>query len=232
MKVLDLGSGAGDVALLLAERVGPEGRVVGIDMNASILDTARRRVHAAGWANVELHTGDVRHLTLPTDFDAVVGRWILMYLDDPADVLRHALAHVHAGGVVAFLESQDLTKPVSTYPTAPLHEELARWMTPPPGLFGPAVDMGLRLPRAFTDAGLPIPQLRLDAPVGGGPDWPGYTYVAESVRSLLPRLEAVGAVSTADVDVDTLAARLRDETVARSAVQVLPAVIGAWARRS
>jgi ribosomal protein S18 acetylase RimI-like enzyme/SAM-dependent methyltransferase len=231
MKVLDLGSGAGDVALLVAELVGPEGSVVGVEMNASILDTARRRVRAAGWANVEFHTGDVRHLTLPTDFDAVVGRWILMYLDDPADLLRHALAHLHAGGVVAFIESQDLTKPVWTYPATPLHEELMGWMTPPPGALGPAVDMGLRLPRTFTDAGLPIPQLRLEAPVGGGPDWPGYTFVAESVRSLLPRLEAVGAVTAAEVDVDTLAARLRDETVARSAIQALPAVIGAWARR-
>jgi hypothetical protein len=120
---------------------------------------------------------------------------------------------------------------VSTHPPTPLHEQLVRWMTPPPGVLGPAVDMGLRLPRTFTDAGLPIPQLRLDAPIGGGPDWPGYIYLAESVRSLLPRLEAVGAVSAADVDVDTLAGRLCEEVVERAAIQVLPAVIGAWARR-
>ncbi len=231
MKVLDLGSGAGDVAMLLAELVGPEGHVVGVDMNASILDTARRRVRAAGWANVELHTGDVRHLTLPTDFDAVVGRWILMYLDEPADALRHALAHVRAGGVAAFLESEDLTTPLSTYPPAPLHDELLRWMSPPPGTLGPTADMGLQLARTFAAAGLPIPQLRLDAPVGGGADWPGYTFVAETVRSLLPRLEAIGAVTAAMVDVDTLAARLRDEAVELSAIQRLPAVIGAWARR-
>lgn len=231
MKVLDLGSGAGDVALLLADLVGPEGSVVGVDMNGAILDTARRRVHAAGRGNVELHTGDVRHLTLPTDFDAVVGRWILMYLDDPADVLRHAVAHVRPGGVVAFLESQDLTKPVSTYPPAPLHEHLVRSMTPPPGVLGPTVDMGLRLPRTFTDAGLPLPQLRLAAPVGGGPDWPGYTFLAESVRSLLPRLEAAGVVSAAEIDIDTLASRLRDEVVELGSIQILPAVIGAWARR-
>ena len=49
MKVLDVGSGAGDVALLLAELVGPQGRVVGVDTNAEILDTAASRVQAAGW---------------------------------------------------------------------------------------------------------------------------------------------------------------------------------------
>ena len=53
MKVLDLGSGAGEVALLLADLVGPQGQVVGIDANPDILDTARERVNAAGWTNVE-----------------------------------------------------------------------------------------------------------------------------------------------------------------------------------
>jgi SAM-dependent methyltransferase len=201
------------VVLLLAELVGPEGCVVGVDMNASILETARRRVRAAGWANVELHTGDVRHLTLPTDFDAVVGRWILMYLDDPADVLLHALAHVRSGGVAAFLESKDLTNPITTFPPVPLHGRLARWLTPTSATLGLTLDMGLRLPQAFTDAGLPMPQLSLAAPLGGGPDWPGYTLAAESIRSLLPRLEAVDAVTAAQVEVDTPAARLREETL-------------------
>jgi SAM-dependent methyltransferase len=231
MKVLDLGSGAGDVALLLADLVGAEGRVVGVDINPAIVESARRRVDAAGWSNIELLAGDVRHLTLPADFDAVVGRWILMHVDDPADVVRHALAHLRVGGIVAFLESEDLTRAVRTFPPTPLHGELMRWMTPPPGSLGPTADMGMRLPSAFLAAGLPMPQLRLDAPVGGGEDWPGFTYLAESLRILLPRLEQVGAVSASDVDIDTLAARLRDEALDRSAIQVLPAVIGAWARR-
>ena len=87
MTVLDVGSGAGDVALLLAELVGPRGRVVGVDTNAAILDTARARAQAAGWRNVEFHTGDVRELSPETKFDAVVGRWILMYLPDPAAMI-------------------------------------------------------------------------------------------------------------------------------------------------
>src|SRR5262245_62293905 len=64
MKVLDLGSGAGDVALLVADLVGPAGRVVGVDMNAGILETARARVQAAGWTNVTFTAGDVREIAL------------------------------------------------------------------------------------------------------------------------------------------------------------------------
>jgi hypothetical protein len=66
--------------------------------------------------------------------------------------------------------------------------------------------------------------------VGGGPAWPGYAYVAATVRSLLPFLELAGAVSAEEVDVDTLEDRLRDEVVGQDGVQLLPAVVGAWSR--
>src|SRR5437588_778597 len=52
MKVLDVGSGAGDVAMLLAEMVGPEGQVVGIDLNPQVLEVARQRAEMAGYTNL------------------------------------------------------------------------------------------------------------------------------------------------------------------------------------
>src|SRR6516164_10718276 len=52
MKVLDVGCGAGDVALLLAEMVGPHGTIVGVDSNPAILETAGQRVRAAGLPHV------------------------------------------------------------------------------------------------------------------------------------------------------------------------------------
>lgn len=232
MKVLDLGSGAGDVALVLADLVGPEGRVVGVDMNSEILETARTRARAAGWTNIEFLHGDVHGLDLANDFDAVVGRWILMYLADPAELLRQVQARLRPGGIVAIQESADLTTPVRSYPPLPLHDRIIRWTTPPADTLGPTMDMGLRLYRTFHAAGLHAPQLRQDAPIGGGPDWPGYAYIAGSVRSLLPLLEQLGTVTAAEADVDTLEDRLRAELVGDDGVQILPTVIGAWARRS
>ena len=49
MKVLDVGSGAGDVALTLAEFVGPDGTVIGVDVNPDILKIAQARADAAGF---------------------------------------------------------------------------------------------------------------------------------------------------------------------------------------
>jgi SAM-dependent methyltransferase len=229
MKVLDVGSGAGDVALLLAELVGPQGRVVGVDTNAGILDTAASRVQAAGWTTVVFHEGDALQLDLDEDFDAVVGRWVLQYLPDPAALLRRTRRWLRPGGIVAFQEI-DLSSPPRAYPTGPLHEQVVRWTTPPPGLPGPDPEMGPKLFGTFLAAGLPAPQVRRDAPVGGGPGWPGYGYVADTVRSLLPFLERVGAVKREEVAIETLEDRLRAEVVGQDGIQFLPAIVGAWAR--
>jgi SAM-dependent methyltransferase len=229
MKVLDVGSGAGDVALLVAQLVGPQGEVVGVDMNPEILEVARARVGAAGWANVAFQAGDVMGLALEGHFDAVVGRWVLQYTPDPVAVLRRVAGWLRPGGVVAFQEI-DLSIPPRAYPAGPLHEQVARWTTPPPGAPGPDSLMGLKLFTTFLQAGLAAPQLRRDVPVGGGPGWPGYGYVAGTVRSLLPFLERMGMVRADDVDVDTLEDRLRAEVVGQDGIQLLPAIMGAWAR--
>jgi hypothetical protein len=184
-----------------------------------------------GWENVAFLDGDVTSIVLDDDFDAVVGRWILMYLPDTAAVLRGLVDRLRTGGVIAFQEN-DFTYPPTTFPPAPLHQQVMRWTTPPPGGGGPDQQMGSKLFQTYLDAGLPAPKLRLDAPVGGGEDWPGYAYVADTVRSLLPMMERMGLVSTENVDVETLADRLRAEALEQRGVQMLPIVIGAWARKS
>jgi SAM-dependent methyltransferase len=231
MKVLDIGSGAGDVALLLADLVGPRGRVVGVDMNAGILETARSRVDAAGWRNVSLIPGDVREIDLGSDFDAAVGRWILMYLPDPAAMLRHLATRVRPGGIIAFHEN-DFTYPPAVFPPTELWGQMQRWMIPPPGAESRAeMRMGTKLFAAYLDAGLPAPNLIVEAPVGGGPDWPGYDYTVETLRSLMPMLQQTNALDPAEVQIDTLAERLRRGVVEHRGVQMLPIMFGAWARK-
>jgi ubiquinone/menaquinone biosynthesis C-methylase UbiE len=83
-RVLDLGSGMGDVALLVARLVGPSGEVV----NASSIARAKARVAEAGLRNVSFTQNDVNQIVSDKPFDAVVGRFILMFLPDPVSVLR------------------------------------------------------------------------------------------------------------------------------------------------
>ena len=93
MRVLDVGSGAGDVALLAADLVGPTGEVVGVEVAPETIAIAEQRVAAAGLSNVRFVRADLRDLRLDeAPFDAIVGRWVLMYQPDPADLLRRLAA--------------------------------------------------------------------------------------------------------------------------------------------
>ena len=230
MKVLDIGSGAGDVALLAADLVGPRGRVVGVEMNAGILETARARAEAAGWSNVTFISGDLQEVELDSDFDAVVGRWILMHVPDPVAMLRRLASRVKVGGIVAFHEN-DFTYPPTVFPPSELSRQVQQWTIPPPGTPGPEMQMGTKLFRTYVEAGLPEPELIVEAAAGGGDGWPGYGYLVETFRSLLPALQRMTGLDPARVDIDTLEQRLRDDVVSRRAIQMLPIMFGAWARK-
>ena len=71
MKVLEVGSGAGDVALFAAELVGPTGRVLSVENNPAILETARARAQAAGLTQVSFVESDLTDLVLDDTFDIV-----------------------------------------------------------------------------------------------------------------------------------------------------------------
>jgi len=90
--------------------------------------------------------------------------------------------------------------------------------------------MGLRLRRTFLDAGLPSPELRLEARIEGGPDASIYRYITESVRSMLPLAKCFGTTTLAAKDVDHLESQLREEVMATGGVLASPLVVGAWCR--
>jgi SAM-dependent methyltransferase len=109
MKVLDVGPGAGDVALLVAGLAGQEGTVVGTDFNAELIETARARAASAGIEHVSLVAGDAASGGLDRNFDAVVGRCVLFFAREPAALMRRLTGYVRDGGVVAFQEPANAT---------------------------------------------------------------------------------------------------------------------------
>jgi hypothetical protein len=137
---------------------------------------------------------------------------------------------VHVGGLIAFQE-YDLSFCPKGYPELPLmfwvediNVEFFRRATPRPNI-------GTQLFWLMQEAGLPPPECRLECVMDGGLYSPIYEWLAETVRSLLPRMEALGITSAAPVDSDTLPQRLRNEAVEKRAVVIAPAMIGAFARK-
>jgi len=87
--VLDIGCGVGDGSLLVARMVGSDGAVLGIDKGASSVETARSRVAALGVKNVSFEESDVAVFATDRKFDAIVGRFVLLFVPDRAKALRN-----------------------------------------------------------------------------------------------------------------------------------------------
>ena len=118
MRVLDLGSGAGDVAMLAAELVGPSGSVVGIDRNSQVLSIATERANRAGFKHLSFHEAAVETFGDDAGFDLVVGRYVLHHQTDPVAFLRAAARVARPGGSMAFHEIRlrDMWRSVPSVP--------------------------------------------------------------------------------------------------------------------
>jgi SAM-dependent methyltransferase len=232
MRVLDVGTGAGDVALIAAEMVGASGSVVGVDRNPGVLETARARALTLDLTNTTFVEGDAGTLDLDGGFDAAVGRLVLMHQPDPSKTLRSVADEVRSGGVVAFQEYNVTTRAMVAFPPTSLWEEALGWIAAALERAGVETELGFKLRRAYLDAGLQEPRMELNAPVGGGPLWGGYEFAAGTVRTLLPLLERFGIATAEEVGVDTLAGRLREEMVASGGVGKPPEMVSAWATKS
>ena len=97
--VLDLGSGGGIDVLLSARRVGPSGKVYGLDMTDEMLALARENQQKAGAANVEFLKGEIEHIPLPDNsVDVIISNCVINLSSDKGQVLREAFRVLRPGG--------------------------------------------------------------------------------------------------------------------------------------
>src|SRR5277367_4776364 len=167
MRVLDLGSGVGDVALLAADIVGPGGCVVGLDRDAISLERAGRRTveHAcSSWVSFEATA--LEDFSTTEQFDGMVGRFILLYQPDAAATLRQMKRFLRPGGIVVFHE-MDFSLANPSYPVCELWDQVVTLIPETFRRSGLWPDFGRRLARTYLDAGLPFPSFISDTLVGG-----------------------------------------------------------------
>ena len=230
MHVLDVGCGAGDVALLAAELVGETGRVTAIDVNPDILVATRQRVAALGVNHIDFVEGDVRTHEFDDQFDAVIGRLTLMYMADPAVALRRVTSHLRPGGLVAFQELDMTLLPALRRPEMPLMTKSIDWFFDVFQQAGVHLGMGLDLNRVFVEAGLPEPAMHLEAPLSGDATWDGIDQVEQALRSILPLIEEYGIAKREEVDIDTWSDRVRQEIATIKRPAVMAPHVTAWTR--
>ena len=183
MSCLDLGCGPGEVMRLMAERVGPTGRVVGIDVDDRLGTEMLSILHGSGYEQCSFVTGKVQGLEeIETGyFDLVFARLLLLHVEDPVLALHKMYSRVKPGGRIVV---QDFYFPtMDSYPTI---EALVEFGTVFFGVYdkeGRETRMGLKLPAFFIEAGIGAPD---GTDVAGFLHTAGINMIAAVYRSVLP----------------------------------------------
>lgn len=226
-RVLDIGSGVGDVALLAAKLVGSAGEVVGVERDAKSIARARVRAAEVGARNISFIHAEVSDVPAGDPFDAVVGRFILMFLPDPAAVLRSLSRLVRPGGILVFQEPSwvpvlALLKPLPVWSAVAslIHETFL--------CAGANPELGVQLYTVFENAGLPGPSMYAEMVMGKDQSIAEWYY--DLLRTLLPQMQQLNLPVETVGNLDTLLRRLQDAAVASNTVVSSPAFVGAWSR--
>jgi 2-polyprenyl-3-methyl-5-hydroxy-6-metoxy-1,4-benzoquinol methylase len=164
MRVLDLGCGMGDVSLLAARLVGKSGTVTGIDRDGVVVEKARERAssHEYG-ARIDFIQAELLDFRSTHQFDAVVGRYVLLYQPDPLAAILHAAGQVRSGGIVFFHEMH-FSNAIRSYPDGTLFARMQSLIADIFRRSGFWADLGLHLTRLFLAAGLGWPTIKPEAP--------------------------------------------------------------------
>jgi 2-polyprenyl-3-methyl-5-hydroxy-6-metoxy-1,4-benzoquinol methylase len=230
MRVLDIGCGIGDVAMLLAEAVGESGTVVAFDREARAIETAQARASAAGFRQIVFVVAADDTMGDRPEFDAVFGRYILHHQADPVAMLRRARAATRRGGIVAFHEPAGHVD-TQTMPTVDLFVRLEECLNAAFAANLQQRTIGGRLTGAFEEAGLPMPRLIWES-IAGNHASPLWRLAALTYRSMLPQIIHLGLAAADIGNPDTLADRLMAAAAAVRAQIVSKPQACAWAIRT
>ncbi len=227
MRVLDIGTGSGDVAMLAAEYVGSIGQVIGLDRNSDVLVRARAR--AAHLSQVSFELGSLDGAERFGVFDLVIGRYVACFQEDDVAFLQSAARLVKPGGTVAFIEPAVAATREASQPTVALYDEMWNWVDKGFDAGGARVHMGNRCVQWFVQAGLGEPSLLYEMAIGG-PSSSLVEWICLLVQSLAPALERAGFAKVEDFGFENLQTRLQEAVTAANSQIQAPPTVGAWAR--
>jgi ubiquinone/menaquinone biosynthesis C-methylase UbiE len=229
-RVLEVGSGVGDVAMLAAELVGPTGEVLGVERDANTFTIARSRVAEAQVHNVSFVEADLTQVESEVNgkpFDAVVGRLILEYVPDPGAVLCSLSKLVRPGGIIVFQDCY-WAPLLQLTATLPLWTKCASLICRAFECSGANMDMEHLLYRAFLDAALPTPKIMIEIPVGNNADIRRWVY--DIFCTLCPQMEKYNLPTDEVGNVESLLPRLEAELDRARTFAPCIGLIGVWSQ--
>lgn len=193
-RCIDIGCGPGGITDLLSARVGPAGRVIGLDRNPAFLEHARRSAPD----NVEFRLGDAYSADLPAaTFDLVHMRFVASTAGNPERLIAEAARLARPGGIVALQEPDGST--LNCYPPHPAWEQLKSAFLAAFKGVGSDIELARRLYYTVWQAGLVDIQYRT-AVLGVRSTDPMVDYLPSIVESLRGTILKLGLLSESDLD--------------------------------
>ena len=223
---LDVGCGGGDATLELARRVGPEGKVVGLDIDEQKLQIAREEAQEQGVDNVEFRVADIRETAGASEFDVVYSRFLLTHLSDPASAVRAFWQHLRPSSMLA-VEDIDFSGSF-TYPESKAFLRFHELYCATVKRRGGDPNIGPRLPGLLSQCGFEDVGVAVVQPVATQGE-------AKLMNALT--MEAIGAAVLEDglasqAEIDELAKQLYEFAADRTTLAGTPRVVQAWGRRA
>lgn len=196
--VIDVGCGPRGVIELLAERVLPGGRIVGLDSDPAHVEMASALVAQRGWDGVEIIRADARDSGLaPGSFDLAHARLVLVTVPDPVPVLAEMVRLTRPGGWVAGIEA-DMEIGIC-HPPHPAFDRLCELFLAAFSRDGANSLLGRRLGDLYRRAGLKEVTVRARAPIYDV----GHSrrsIRADLVRAMHPQIVRLGLADQAELD--------------------------------
>lgn len=226
MRAADIGCGIGTISAWMAEVVGPNGEVFGVDISPEQIAEAQKNAYRRTLTNLHFTVASADATGLPRDaFDLVFCRFVLMHLTRPADAMREMAALVRPGGVLV-CEDGDFTGPFCE-PPSPAFERAFELYRAVVEHRGADPRIGPKLYRLFLEAGFSQPEVQIVQPAfvrGEAKRLPEWT-LTECAPALLE-----AGFSTQE-EIDRLAAEMKalaeDETVLFGMARM----VQVWARK-
>jgi SAM-dependent methyltransferase len=225
MRVADLGCGVGMVTAVLAELVGPQGNVVGVDFSAAQLEQARQRLKILGSNSTFVHASALATGLPRESFDLVYCRFLLMHLPEPERALFEMHALLKPGGILV-CEDGDLTSSGSEPPSAlGAFADLF-------GRLGPRrqldYSLGRRLFNMVLTAGFPEPEVTFNQPVSARGE--NKRLLELSVTEAGPAFVEAGLITASELE--GIIFEMRRLALDGTVLAVMPRMTQVWARKS
>jgi len=168
-------------------------------------------------------------MTFEVPFDAVIGRYVLLFQPDGSAFIRSVLRHLRPGGLVVFHEPDwSCTR---SSPAAPTYDRCCHWLEDAFRLSGTEIKVADRLHGVFARAGLTTPSMRMQTFIAGGKaSDPFLDALCGLIAALSPAIMRFGIATGAEMGIETLAERMKSEVEANGSVIIGRSEIGIWAR--